>query len=70
MGVSDLLAKIWSIEYVTDAQYLRVWISRLRTKLGDEKPYRLIKTLTGVGYMLIPDAEVEPAAKELNSTRT
>jgi DNA-binding response OmpR family regulator len=68
MGVSDLLAKIWSIEYVTDAQYLRVWISRLRTKLGDEKPYKLIKTLTGVGYMLIPDVEVEPKPKQLNST--
>jgi DNA-binding response OmpR family regulator len=70
MGVSDLLAKIWSIEYVTDAQYLRVWISRLRSKLGDEKPYKLIKTLTGVGYMLIPDSEAQPEAKELNSARS
>ena len=57
MTISDLLAKMWSIEYVTDAQYLRVWISRLRTKLGDEKPHRLIKTFTGVGYMLNPNKE-------------
>jgi DNA-binding response OmpR family regulator len=64
MGVGDLLAKIWSVEYVTDAQYLRVWISRLRTKLGDQKPYRLIKTLTGVGYMLTADrSEVETELK-------
>lgn len=57
MGINDLLAKMWSVEYVTDAQYLRVWISRLRTKLGDSKPHRLIKTFTGVGYMLIPDKD-------------
>jgi len=67
MGVSDLLARIWSVEYVTDAQYLRVWISRLRTKLGDEKPYKLIKTLTGVGYMLNADKEVSPEVQELKS---
>jgi DNA-binding response OmpR family regulator len=67
MGVGDLLARIWSVEYVTDAQYLRVWISRLRTKLGDEKPYSLIKTLTGVGYMLNADKEVETEAPELNT---
>lgn len=60
MGISDLLAKMWSVEYVTDAQYLRVWVSRLRTKLGDEKPHKMIKTFTGVGYMLIPDKEEDP----------
>jgi DNA-binding response OmpR family regulator len=59
MTISDLLTKIWSIEYLTDAQYLRVWISRLRTKLGDEKPHRLIKTFTGIGYMLNPGPEPE-----------
>jgi DNA-binding response OmpR family regulator len=59
MGISDLLTKMWSIEYVTDAQYLRVWISRLRTKLGDEKPHKLIKTYTGVGYMLCPDNDAD-----------
>jgi len=57
MGTSDLLAKMWSVEYITDAQYLRVWISRLRSKLGDEKPHKMIVTLTGVGYMLKPDVE-------------
>ena len=62
MGISDLLTKMWSIEYVTDAQYLRVWISRLRTKLGDEKPHKLIKTYTGVGYMLCPDIQADPEA--------
>jgi DNA-binding response OmpR family regulator len=57
MPVNDLLAKMWSIDYVADAQYLRVWISRLRSKLGDEKPHRLIRTYTGVGYMLKPGDE-------------
>jgi len=72
MTVGELLAKMWSIEYVTDAQYLRVWISRLRTKLGDEKPHRLIKTFTGVGYMLNPDEdphdEREPESGEPEDT--
>jgi two-component system KDP operon response regulator KdpE len=57
LSISDLLTKMWSIDYVADAQYLRVWISRLRSKLGDEKPYRMIKTFTGVGYMLRPGSD-------------
>ena len=52
LGNRELLTKMWSLEDVADAQYLRVWVSRLRSKLGDEKPFRLIKTVTAVGYML------------------
>ena len=64
MPTSDLLAKMWSVEYITDAQYLRVWVSRLRSKLGDEKPHKMIVTLTGVGYMLKPDEGDEPRHRE------
>ena len=44
-------------EYRDDLQYLRVWVSRVRRKLGAEpgEPGR-IKTFQGIGYLL----DVEP----------
>ena len=49
----DLLGMTWGPEYRNDLQYLRVWVSRLRRKLG-ERPSRpsLIKTVPGVGYVI------------------
>ena len=49
----DLLGMTWGPEYRNDLQYLRVWISRLRRKLG-ERPGRpsLIRTVPGVGYII------------------
>ena len=46
-------------EYRDDLQYLRVWVSRVRRKLGSEpgEPGR-IKTFQGIGYLL----DVEPPA--------
>ena len=55
----DLLGMTWGPEYRNDLQYLRVWISRLRRKLG-ERPGRpsLIRTVPGVGYIIAePDAD-------------
>lgn len=55
---SELLAKVWNVEYANDVQYLRVWISRLRHKLGDDtSKHTLIRTFPGVGYMLTADPE-------------
>lgn len=60
----ELLTKIWGQEYSTDLQYLRVWISRLRTKLGENAASGvLIKTLPGVGYMFTVSGKV-PAEEE------
>ncbi|GBD13287.1 Transcriptional regulatory protein KdpE [bacterium HR24] len=54
---SELLSKVWGPEYRDDVQYLRVWVSRLRRKLGDNPSEpAIIKTMPGIGYML--DAEV------------
>jgi two-component system KDP operon response regulator KdpE len=40
-------------EYIDDLQYLRVWISRLRSKLEtDHAQPSVIKTLQGIGYLL------------------
>lgn len=49
----DLLGMTWGPEYRNDLQYLRVWVSRLRRKLG-ERPGRpsLIRTVPGVGYII------------------
>ncbi len=52
---SELLSRVWGGEYHDDNQYLRVWISRLRTKIEPEPEkhhYSIIKTFNGMGYML------------------
>jgi two-component system KDP operon response regulator KdpE len=53
---TELLTKVWGPEYRDDLQYLRVWISRVRRKLGAKpgEPGR-IRTFQGIGYLL--DAE-------------
>jgi two-component system KDP operon response regulator KdpE len=49
----DLLGMTWGPEYRNDLQYLRVWISRLRRKLGERSgDHDLIRTVPGVGYMI------------------
>ena len=58
---TELLTKVWGPEYRDDLQYLRVWVSRVRRKLGAApgEPGR-IKTFQGIGYLL----DVEPAPGE------
>jgi DNA-binding response OmpR family regulator len=58
---NQLLSKVWGPEYREEFQYLRVWVFRLRNKLEDDPPNpRIIKTLTGIGYMFSADeAEAE-----------
>jgi len=53
---TELLTKVWGPEYRDDLQYLRVWISRVRRKLGAEpgEPGR-IRTFQGIGYLLDMD---------------
>ena len=50
-----LLAKVWGREYVDEVDYVRVYIRRLRDKLGDdpERP-RYIRTERGLGYRFLP----------------
>ena len=49
-----LLAKVWGREYLDEVDYLRVYVRRLRDKLGDdpEKP-RYIRTERGLGYRFL-----------------
>jgi two-component system, OmpR family, KDP operon response regulator KdpE len=58
---TELLTKVWGPEYRDDLQYLRVWVSRVRRKLGAApgEPGR-IRTFQGIGYLL----DVEGVAAE------
>ncbi len=60
---TELLSKVWGPEYRDDLQYLRVWVSRLRSKLeSDPANPAIIKTLQGIGYLL----DAEPSTEEQN----
>jgi two-component system KDP operon response regulator KdpE len=50
---AELLTKVWGPEYRDDLPYLRVWISRVRRKLG-ARPGEAgrIRTFQGIGYLL------------------
>ena len=56
----ELLTQVWGPEFKEDLKYLRVWVSRVRSKLetNPSKP-TIIKTIEGVGYRLAP-REPEP----------
>jgi two-component system KDP operon response regulator KdpE len=49
-----LLAKVWGREYVDEVDYVRVYIRRLRDKLGDDPEHpRYIATERRLGYRFI-----------------
>ena len=52
-----LLAKVWGRDYIDEVDYIRVYVRRLRDKLGDDpdKP-RYIRTERGLGYRFVADA--------------
>ena len=56
-----LLARVWGDDYREQTDYLKVYISRLRAKLGDdpERP-RLILTERGLGYRFTRGRHAEP----------
>jgi two-component system, OmpR family, KDP operon response regulator KdpE len=50
-----LLSEVWGPEYMDEMAYLRIWVSRLRKKLGDDGATpKLVKTVPRVGYVLDP----------------
>src|SRR4249919_44233 len=58
---TELLTKVWGPEYRDDLQYLRVWISRVRRKLGAAPGEAgRIKTFQGIGYLL----DVDPSPRK------
>ncbi|HET6381562.1 MAG TPA: response regulator transcription factor [candidate division Zixibacteria bacterium] len=53
-----LLSQVWGPEYADELDYLRVYIGRLRSKLGDDpdRP-RFIRTERGLGYRFVGRGE-------------
>ncbi len=49
-----ILGAVWGGVYGTEAESLRVYVSRLRRKLGDSES-RLLRTAPGIGYSLTTD---------------
>ena len=64
---TELLTKVWGPEYRDDLQYLRVWVSRVRRKLG-AKPGEAgrIRTFQGIGYLLDIEAAPKVVSEELS----
>ena len=59
MTHQSLLTKVWGQDYVQEVDYLKVYIRRLRVKLGDHSPTpELIHTERGIGYIF----QVRPTA--------
>jgi two-component system KDP operon response regulator KdpE len=48
-----LLQEVWGEAYGTETQYLRVYASQLRKKLGDDPDRPYLVTEPGVGYRLV-----------------
>lgn len=53
----QLLRAVWGPEYVDSVDYLRVYVSHLRRKLGEGNRDELITTVPGVGYVIQDDAD-------------
>jgi len=52
-----LIQRVWGAEYAGEERYLKVFVRRLRRKLGDNtKEPRYIQTEWGVGYRFMPQA--------------
>ena len=70
---TELLTKVWGPEYRDDLQYLRVWVCRVRRKLGAQpgEPGR-IRTFQGIGYLLDVEGERRrpPPARSMRTSRT
>jgi two-component system KDP operon response regulator KdpE len=49
-----LLSRVWGREYINEMDYLRVYVRRLRDKLGDDPLHpRYIRTERGLGYRFL-----------------
>jgi two-component system KDP operon response regulator KdpE len=60
MTHAELLTEVWGPEYRDDLTYLRLWIGRLRRKLGVEPGHEgPIRTFQGLGYALDTEGVLE-----------
>lgn len=52
-----ILQQVWGPEYGTESQYLRVYASQIRKKIGDDPHAPRLVTAPGVGYRLVDASE-------------
>jgi two-component system KDP operon response regulator KdpE len=57
-----ILQEVWGPEYGRETQYLRVYASQLRRKLGDDPSNPRLVTEPGVGYRLVALEDPAPGA--------
>ena len=55
-----ILQEVWGPDYGTETQYLRVYASQLRKKLGDDPTRPRLITEPGVGYRLVELEKDQP----------
>ena len=66
----ELLTKVWGPEYREDVGYLRVWVSRVRRKLGTPPGEAgRIRTFQGIGYLLDAPGRDPPDRRRLGPSR-
>ncbi|CAM3394248.1 response regulator transcription factor [Halomonas lysinitropha] len=61
---TQLLREVWGPSHAEDTHYLRIVISKLRQKLGDDSGAQsLLQTEAGIGYrlMIVPESADDPA---------
>jgi two-component system KDP operon response regulator KdpE len=54
-----ILQEVWGPEYGSETQYLRVYASQIRKKIGDDPARPRLITEPGVGYRLVDPDEAE-----------
>lgn len=54
---STLASEVWDMNFESDTNVIEVAIRRLRKKIDDDFPQKLLHTVRGVGYMIDPHRE-------------
>ncbi|HEX4435131.1 MAG TPA: response regulator transcription factor [Acidimicrobiales bacterium] len=60
-----ILKDVWGPGYGVESNYVRVYMHRVRKKIGDEDGH-LIRTVPGIGYQLVADEEPVPATNSVD----
>jgi DNA-binding response OmpR family regulator len=57
---------VWNFDFVSGSNVVDVYIRRLRRKIDDPYPQKVLETVRGVGYRLLRDsgARGDKAAKD------
>jgi DNA-binding response OmpR family regulator len=50
-------AHVWNFDFISGSNVVDVYIRRLRKKIDDPYPEKLLETVRGVGYRLVPPAK-------------